>query len=345
VHDREDSVIDRLGRLAARAALAAPGPVLRAVAGGAVTREGLVLDPQLAATLAAAHRVGVPSPEQLPLPRARAYASRMLRMFDVAPRPMAQVIDAHAPGPDGPVPVRIYRPRAAMPAMIVYLHGGGGVIGSIADSDGFARLLADETRCLVASVEYRLAPEAPYPAAVDDALAAWRWARDAAPGLGVDPARVALAGDSMGGFLAATVERRDRTAPRPAALGLVYPLVDLTTSSPSYDTFAEGFLLSRPLIRWFLDHFCPDHAARRAASLLYSDDLHGVPPTLVVTAGFDPLRDEGRAWAARLTAAGARATLREHTSLIHGFISMTGAIRAAHDATLELCADLRELLG
>jgi acetyl esterase len=269
----------------------------------------------------------------------------MLGVFDLAPRPMAQVIDAHAPGPDGPVPVRVYRPHGASPALIVFFHGGGGVIGSVADLDAFTRLVADETRCVVASVSYRLAPEARHPAAVDDAIAAWRWARDAAPRLGVDPARIALAGDSMGGFLAATVERRDRTAPRPAALGLIYPLVDLTMSMPSLDTFADGFLLTRALVRWFLAHYCPEPAARRAASPLFLDDVHGVPPTIVVTAGFDPLRDEGRAWAARLAAAGARVTHREHPTLVHGFISLCGAVRAARDATLELCADLRDALG
>jgi acetyl esterase len=335
----------RLDRAAARALLAAPAPVLRALAGGEVRRDGLVLDPQVAAALAVAHRLGAPRPEDLPVPEARAYASRLLGVFDVAPRPMARVIDTHASGPDGPVPVRVYHPRGAAPAAIVWFHGGGGVIGSIDDHDAVARLLADETRCTVASVGYRLAPEAPHPAAIDDAIAAWRWARDAAPRLGVDPARIALAGDSMGGFLAATVERRDRTTPRPAALGLLYPLVDLTMSMPSLDTFADGFLLTRALVRWFMSYYCPDPAARRAASPLFLDDVHGVPPTIIVTAGFDPLRDEGRAWAARLAGAGARVTHREHPTLVHGFLSLGGAVGAALDATLELCADLRDALG
>ena len=338
-------MLKRIERAAARALLSTPAPVLRALAGGSVTRDGLVLDPQIAAMLSIAHRLGAPEPQDLPVDRARAYASRMLGVFEPAPRPMAQVIDAHAPGPDGPVPVRIYRPHGASPALIVYFHGGGGVIGSVDDLDPFVRLLADETRCVVASVEYRLAPEAPHPAAIDDALAAWRWARDAAPRLGADPARLALAGDSMGGFLAATVERRDRTAPRPAALALIYPLVDLTMSMPSIDTFAEGFLLTRAMIRWFLGHYCPDVSVRRAVSPLFTGDVHGVPPTIVVTAGFDPLRDEGRAWAARLADAGARVTSREHASLVHGFVSLTGAVDAAHDAVLELCADLRDALG
>lgn len=339
-------VIDRLRRGAVRGLLAAPTPVPRALAGGRIERDGLTLDPQLAAMLAVARRLGIDRIDDRTVAEARAISLANIGLLDADLRSMAQVIDTSAPGPGGAIPVRVYRPRAATAAMILYFHGGGGVIGSIEGHDAVCRLLADETRCVVASVDYRLAPEHPHPAAVDDALAAWRWARTEARVLGVDPTRIGLAGDSMGGYLAAMVERRDRSAPRPAAVALVYPLLDHTMSSPSVETFADGFLLTRALMRWFRSSYCPDPATQRAASPHFWDDVAGAPPTFVITAGFDPLRDEGRRWAARLAGAGARAVLREHPSLVHGFISMTGAVRAARAAVLALCADLRgELAG
>jgi acetyl esterase len=339
-------VIDRLRRRAVRALLAAPTPALRALAGGTVVRDGLTLDPQVAAMAAIARRLGLDRLEERTIDAARAYSEDSVGLLDADLRAMAQVIDTSAPGPAGLIPVRVYRPRAATAAMILYFHGGGGVIGSIDGHDAVCRLLADETRCVVASVGYRLAPEHPHPAALDDALAAWRWARAKAPELGVDPARIALAGDSMGGFLAACVERRDRSAPRPAAVALIYPLLDLTMSSPSIETFADGFLLTRALMLWFRSRYCPDPVVQRAASPQFWDDLAGAAPTFVITAGFDPLRDEGRRWADRLARAGGRVVHREHASLVHGFISMTGAIRAARAAVDELCADLRgELAG
>jgi acetyl esterase len=336
-------VISRIERAAVRAVLSAPSPILRALAGGRIRRDGQVLDQQLAALLAVSRRLGVDRIAGRPPAEARAHAARAGALLDCDPRPMAQVIDTHAPGPAGAIPVRVYRPRAATGAMIVYFHGGGGVIGSIAAYDPLCRFIADETRAVVASVEYRLAPEHPHPAAVDDAVAAFRWARGAAVSLGVAPDRIALAGDSMGGYLSAMVERRERSAPRPAALLLIYPLVDLTLSSPSIDTFADGFLLTRELMHWFRGLYCPDPAAQRAGSplLLPEADVQNVAPTIVATAGFDPLRDEGRAWAARLRGA---ASLREHPSLIHGFATMTGAVRAAQSAMLGLCAELATML-
>jgi acetyl esterase len=337
-------VIDRVGRGAARALTALPEPILRAIAGGPVVRDGQVLDPQLAALLAVSRRLGIGRIHELPVPEARVAAERGLAYLQADPRPMAHVIDTHAPGPAGAIAVRVFVPRDAAPALVVFFHGGGGVIGSVPGYDPVCRLIADRTRCVVASVEYRLGPEHPFPAGLDDAIAAFRWARDAAPRFGAEPARIALAGDSMGGYLAIMVERRERSAPRPAALGLIYPAVDLTMSEPSIEIFREGFLLTRPMMDWFLDRFCPDVAGRRAISPLFFDDLTGVPPTVLVAAGFDPLRDEDRAFDARLRAAGARVIYREHASLVHGFIEMAGAVRAADAALAQYCDDLRALL-
>jgi acetyl esterase len=222
----------------------------------------------------------------------------------------------------------------------MYLHGGGGVIGSLRGYDTICRLIADETTCLVASIDYRLAPEHPHPAGLDDAIAAWRWIREAAPRFGADPARLAIAGDSMGGYLSVMIERRERSAPRPRALGLVYPLLDLTLSQRSIETYAEGFLLTKPMMHWFQSLYCPDPATQRAASPWFGD-VAGSPTTVIATAGFDPLGDEGRAWAARLAAAGTRVIHRDHESLVHGFLALTGAVRAARSAVEAFCADLR----
>jgi acetyl esterase len=312
--------------------------------GGPVELDGQRLDPDVHAALAAGRRAGTRRLEDLPVGEARAYAARMLGAFDAAPRPMARVIETSAPGPAGPIPIHVYEPHRARPAMIVFFHGGGGVIGSLASYDVVCRLVADRTRARVAAVAYRLAPEAPHPAAIDDAVAAWRWAGARAADLGVDRARIGVAGDSFGGYLAAWVERRaraERLGP-PAVVGLVYPLVDLTLSSPSIDTFADGFLLTRSLMMYFRGHYLPDAAARPAASpIFFADaDLAGAAPAVVVTAGFDPLRDEGRAYADRLAAAGARVRYRCETDQIHGFLGMTGAFRRADAAARRLCDDL-----
>jgi acetyl esterase len=310
--------------------------------GGPVRIDGQELDPELHAALAATRAAGIQSIEHLPVADARARAAALLAGFDVAPRAMARVIETAAPGPAGPVPVHLYEPHRAGGGMLVFFHGGGGVIGSVASYDPSARLLADLTRARIAMVEYRLAPEHPHPAAIDDAVAAWRWACDRAADLGAR--RIGVAGDSFGGFLSAWVARRARRdgLPAPAVMGLLYPMLDLTRSSPSIATFADGFVLTRSLLGWFTDHYAPDLAARRAGSPHFFDDLAGAPPAVVVTAGFDPLRDEGQAFAERLAAAGAPVRYRCERDLVHGFLSMTGAFRRAEAAVLRLCDDLAE---
>ena len=320
-----------------RSATHLPAPVLRGLAGGDVIVDGQQLDPQLAAGLRWAGTFG-PRLEDHDPPRARAISAALLDAFDGDRVAMARVFDDRAPGPAGPMAVRVYQPRHTSGGLILYFHGGGGVIGSIASSDRFCRIYADAAGCAVASVEYRLAPEAPHPAAIDDAVAAFRWAVANAHRWGCDPARIAVAGDSFGGYLAAWIDRRTAgsAGPRPCAQILIYPLTDLTLSSPSYMLFAEGYALTVPLIRWFRNHYAPDHHTHRAASPLFLDDLTGAVPALVVAAGFDCLRDEGKAYADRLAAAGARVDYRRHTSLIHGFITMTGACDAARDAVLDL---------
>lgn len=237
-------------------------------------------------------------------------------------------------------------PPGASAHWIVYFHGGGGVIGSIAASDAATRMVAARTRCTVAAVEYRLGPEHKHPAAIDDAVAAF----DAiAPRVSAG-GRVAVAGDSFGGYLAARVDHACRKRPgatrRPDAQGLIYPIVDYTMSSPSLERNRDGYLLTRALIDWFTLHYTNPSDDRRGMSpLLWPDgDLRGASPAVVATAGFDPLVDEGDAYAERLAKLGVTVVHHRYDSLIHGFLSLAGAVRAARAAVDEVCDDLAGLL-
>lgn len=256
------------------------------------------------------------------------------------------------PGPGGPIPARFYEPHGIgleNRPLVVYFHGGGWTIGDLDTCDSVCRFLALNAPTTVLSVGYRLAPEHPFPAAVEDAHAAYRWAAESTARLGVDPARIALSGDSAGGNLAAAVSllARDDGEPRPAMQALIYPVTDVGGGQRSRDTFAKGFLLARADMDWFERHYLPadvDRADPRV-SVLRAPDLSGLPPAYVATAGFDPLRDEGEAYAARMREAGVEVTLRRHPGLIHGFANMTAISRTANAAMLELTGALRVGLG
>jgi acetyl esterase len=295
----------------------------------------------------------IPPIDMMDVASARRFAARGLAPFDAAPPVMVEVVDTAIPTTTDPfdadelppIPVRIYRPRDAGDALILYFHGGGGVIGSIDSSDTWTRVIAAETRSRVASVEYRLAPEDPHPAAIDDAIAAWVWACEVAGDLGVE--RIAVAGDSFGGMLAARVAAHAAAAgPRaPALQVLIYPMVDLSRAMSSRGDNAEGFLLTASLMQWFTAHYAPDPTTHRAASPLYFPHLAGQAPAIVVTAGFDPLCPEGQLYAERLASAGVRVDAQHHDSLIHGFISMTGAIDAARAASRRMFDAIRRELA
>jgi acetyl esterase len=262
-------------------------------------------------------------------------------------RSAPSVFEVAIPGPEGMIPARFYEPHGIGledRPLIVYFHGGGWTIGDLDTCDSVCRFLALNTPATVLSVGYRLAPENPFPAAVDDAWAAYRWAARDNARLGVDPARIAVAGDSAGGNLAAAVSllARDVSGPSPAMQALVYPVTDVGGGQRSRDTFAKGFLLARADMDWFERHYLPPGVDRGdpRVSMLRAPNLSDLPPAYVATAGFDPLRDEGEAYAARMREAGVRVSLRRHPGLIHGFANMTAISRTAHGAMLELSGAL-----
>ena len=250
----------------------------------------------------------------------------MLVLIDGEPEPVASVADRTVPGPAGDVPVRIYRGRPgdeALPVLIWY-HGGGWVIGDLDSADTTARKLANRSGALVVSVDYRLAPEHPFPAAVDDCWAALDWVAAHADEIGGDPGRLAVGGDSAGGNLSAVaaVLARDAGVALRHQL-LVYPATDATQSQPSIEENGEGYLLTRNAMTWFTGHYLADGEPKDPrVSPLFTDDLAGVAPATVFTAEFDPLRDEGARYAERLGEAGVETEYRCYPGMIHGFFAM-----------------------
>ena len=261
------------------------------------------------------------------------------------PEPVAAVEELSAPGSAGPVRVRVYRPEGEEPfAGLLWFHGGGWVIGSLDTHDRICRALCRRAGALVCSVDYRLAPEHRFPAALEDAWAATRWVADQAVALGVDPARLAVGGDSSGGNLAAAVALQARRAGLPLTLqALVYPVTDHRFDTASYDEFADGYGLTGEGMRWFWEQYLgpAGNGSAVEASPLRAADLRDVAPALVLTAEADVLRDEGEAYAGRLLAAGVPVTLTRYAGMVHGFLRHGGIVDRAHDALDEIAAALR----
>lgn len=259
--------------------------------------------------------------------------------------PMAAEEDLVFDGPGGELRATRYRSKTSSRGILLYFHGGGWVIGSRISHDGFVRRLAHDTGLDVVSVEYRLAPENPFPAAVEDAVAAWRFVVDAAPRWGVDPRRIVVSGDSAGGNLATVLAREVRGEDiAPLLQLLIYPVTDLSKKSASRREFPSGFFLTEEGITWVYDHYVPDLAQRTdpRCSPLLADDLSGLAPAHVVVAGFCPLRDEGLAYAERLKEAGVPVTVQREGSLIHGFANMTLISPDARAAVDRMCAAVRD---
>jgi acetyl esterase len=321
------------------------------LSGAPVGVDGRTLDARAQWLIQLLARSGQPPIERTSVLEARAnYDAFMLEMGG-RPAPIGEIVDRTIEGPGGRLRVRVYRPAGAAAAplpAILYLHGGGWVMGSLEGYDLASRYLCARSGCVVVVPDYRLAPEHRFPAALDDTVAAFRWLVGDAADLGIDPARLVIAGDSAGGNLAAAAARRLRGDARQACLQwLIYPVADLAFDSASFRSCGEGFLLTRAAMEWFRGHYLNDlvEIADPQASPLQETDLSGLPPALVYTAGFDPLRDDGRAYADRLTAAGVKTIHREFESLPHGFVGLRGTIQAAARAMDDMLAGLRHELA
>ena len=294
---------------------------------------------------------GIPPTHTLSPQEARRFYRDRRAVLQPEPQAVAKVEELQASGPHGPIPLRLYRPlpaaAGALPVLVFY-HGGGWVIGDLDTHDSLCRELANAAGCAVVAVDYRMGPEHRFPAAVDDALAATHWVHRQAGALGLDAARLAVGGDSAGGNLAAVVAIAAReSGDLPIAFQLlIYPATDMRRGAPSHTTNGQGYMLTKDTISYFHDHYITDvaHDLNWRASPLLHTDLSNLPPALVLTAGFDPLRDEGLEYAARLTEAGNRASYVCFERQIHGFITMGRVLDEANTAVALCAAELRRAL-
>jgi acetyl esterase len=291
--------------------------------------DGFAASPALA-TLTPAQARGAPTP------------------LAAAPEPVASVVARTIPGPGGPLEIRVYRPNNALRAGLVYFHGGGWVVGSIEAADGSCRILANRSRCLVVSVDYRLAPETKFPGAVEDAYTSLGWVAEHASELAIDPGRIAVGGASAGGNLAAAAAlvARDRGGPLVAFQLLTVPVTELSSKARSHQEFAEGYGLTTADMTWFGAHYIAREAdvADPYASVLRAD-LRGMPPAFVITAECDPLRDDGEAYADRLREFGIAARAKRYPGMFHGFLGFPGVLPEAAEAFEDAGKALREALG
>ena len=306
------------------------------------------VDPQIQALLDKG--TGVPATHTLPVDVARAqYEARIALM--APPADIACAREQTIDGPGGPLRIRLYTPHGSGPfPLLVFFHGSGFVLCSLDTHDGICRNLSAGAECVVASVDYRLAPEHKFPAGIEDCMHATRWAAAHAAEIGADPSRIAVAGDSAGANMAAVTALRLRDEGGPTLCGqlLLYPVTDYhTPGTPSYEENAEGYGLTRDTMRWFWGHYltAPSEGAHPHASPLRAPDLSGLPPALVVTAEYDPLRDEGEFYAEKLMAAGVSTVMTRYDGVNHGFMFWAGVVDKAGAAMEESCEWLRSVFA
>jgi acetyl esterase len=323
---------------------------LRLLDGQRIQRGSRVMDPKAQIVGEFVKSIRVPGYFP-PLPELRQQLRTMVTLMDEPAPALPRIEDVRIPGPAGDIPARVYSPQArtAPRPTVAYFHGGGWVQGDLETHHGLCARLAKHADVLVVALDYRLAPEHKFPAAVEDCFAAYRWLRTQGRGLGVDTARVALAGDSAGGNLSAVVSQLAASGgvPVPACQALIYPAVDFSLETESHREFTEGHIIPRDRVTWYMEQYLRGEAdkADLKASPLRASSLAGQPPTFIVTAGFDPLRDEGRAYGDKLRAAGVDVVYREYPGQIHAFVSLTKAIPQGLAATLEIAEFLRKRLG
>jgi acetyl esterase len=303
------------------------------------------LDPELQAMRDQRELDDVPPLYAMSLADARAADLASIRAGGGEPEPVYEVAELKITGPGGELPLRLYRPASERPLpALVYFFGGGWVLGTIDTADGVCRRLANACGALVVVVGYRLAPEHPFPAAIDDCYTTVRWVAEHAGEIGADPARLAVGGDSAGGNLAAGVALRAR-ADGPALAGqlLVYPNTDQLADDQSMRAADDRFLFNRHSVDWYRQHYLanPGDAAHPLASPLRAESLAGLPPALVITAEYDPLRDQGEAYARRLADEGVPAELSRYPGMAHGFFTMIGTLGASRAAIAQAASRLR----
>jgi acetyl esterase len=342
-------VRNRIESAAARGVMALPERAQRVLAGRPIVVDGQQLHVEAQLTLRLIDLVGGGQDlEGMTPAQARSQLRQDTRRVAGPKLDGVNASDTSVSGATGPLRARLYAPDhadAEAGSLLVYFHGGGFVTGDLDTHDRACRYLARQSGARLLAVDYRLAPEHPFPSALDDALTAFRYAAEHAGELGADPARIAVGGDSAGGNLAAGVARitARATGPRPAFQLLFYPWLDLSSKRESYVWFREGFYLTETDLDWHRRHYlaAQDDALDPRCSPLLADDLTRLPPAYIATAGFDPLRDEGEEYAHRLRAAGVPVALRRHRGLFHGFFNTIDVGRAGREAVLEASGALR----
>ncbi len=334
----EGVVLRRAGRLSPRVQRRLSG-------GGSHVVDGLELHSEMRILLTLLERGGGLAFNDVPLAQARADMTRIATLLGGLPAQMQSVRDLTIPGPAGPLGGRLYTPYGDPGTLLVFFHGGGWTLGDLDSHDLTCRYLAAHSGTKVLAVDYRLAPEHPFPAAPDDAFAAFTWAHANADDLGVDADAIAVGGDSAGGNLAAglCLRARDAGVAMPAFQLLLYPATDLVATRPSRQLFGTGYVLTTSVMKWYLEQYLPtpETALDPQVSPVLAADLTGLPAAYIATAGYDPIRDDGEAYADRLRESGVAVALRRHDGLIHGFAVATGYGSACPEAMREAAGALR----
>lgn len=342
---------DRLESSTVRALAALPSAVLRRLVGRPIERDGQQLRPEIQLLLKLMELDRAPKFRELPVAEARAQAVHDARTLRGPVIRLSEVRELEVAGATGAIPGRLYVPDAAYRRgpLTMYLHGGGFVVGDLDTHDNTCRLLAERSGSRVLAIDYRRAPEYPFPAPLEDAVAAFRFTVEHCAEMGADPTAIAVAGDSAGGNMAVGVAQACHAdgGPAPVFQLLFYPWLDLAEKRDSYRLFGDGFYLTEADLDWYRDHYVgrDEDALDPRCSPLRAGDLSGLPPAYIATAGFDPLRDEGEEYAGRLRAAGVPVALRRHEGLIHAFINLLTIGRVAREGVVEAAGALRLALA